>query len=87
MRRVIFHKLNGREQGPNYNISAGRKINIFTNFRGKSTLCLGTRLAESQDTKSLMSARYLLFPSTSDGTCFSHDKKETFTCFTVKLAS
>ena len=32
-------------------------------------------------------ARYLLFPSTSDGTCFSHDKKEGFTRFTVKLAS
>ena len=47
---------------------------------------LGPRLAESQDTKSLASARYLLFPSTSDGTCFSHDKKETFTCFTEKLA-
>ena len=26
-------------------------------------------------------------PSTSDGTCFSHDKKEKFKRFTVKLAS
>ena len=43
--------------------------------------------AESQDTKSLTSARFLLFPSTSDRTCFSHDKKEKFTRFTVKLAS
>ena len=41
----------------------------------------------SQDTKSLTSAGYLLFPSTRDGTCFSHDKKETSTRFTVKLAS
>ena len=38
-------------------------------------------------TKSLTSARYLLFLSTSDGTCFSHDKREKFTRFTVKLAS
>ena len=34
-------------------------------------LCLGTRLAESQDTKSLTRARYLLFPFTRDGTSIS----------------
>ena len=45
------------------------------------------RLAKSQDTKSLASARYLLFPSKSDGTCFSLDKTEKSTCFIVKLAS
>ena len=42
-------------------------------------------LARVSDTKSLTSD--LLFPSTSDGTCFSHDKKERFVCFNVKLAS
>ena len=47
------------------------------NLARLSDLCLGMRLAEPQETKSLM----------SDGTCFSHDKKEKFTCFTVKLAS
>ena len=31
-------------------------------------LCLGTRQASSQDTKSLTRARFLLFPSTRDGT-------------------
>ena len=34
-------------------------------------LCLGTRQASSQDTKSLTRARYLLFPSTRDGTSIS----------------
>ena len=68
-----------------------RKVKIFSKAAARPLrfsearimLCFGTR----QDTKSLTSARYLLFPSTSDGTGFSHDKKETFTCFTVKLAS
>ena len=35
-------------------------------------LCLGTRQASSQDTKSLTRARFLLFPSTRDGTSISH---------------
>ena len=35
------------------------------------SLCLETRLAKSQNTKSLTSARFLFFPSTIDGTCFS----------------
>ena len=34
-------------------------------------LCLGTRQASSQDTKSLTRARFLLFPSTGDGTSIS----------------
>ena len=34
-------------------------------------LCLGTRQASSQDTKSLTRARFLLFPSTRDGTSIS----------------
>ena len=39
-------------------------------------------VSESRDT--LMSSRLFLFPPTSDGTCFSHDKKEKYTRFTVK---
>ena len=34
---------------------------------------IGTRQASSQDTKSLTRARFLLFPSTRDGTCISED--------------
>ena len=37
-------------------------------------LCLGTRQASSQDTKSLTRARFLLFPSNRDGTSISFKK-------------
>ena len=40
-----------------------------------------------QDTKSLMSVRFLVFPSTGGGTCFSHDKNEKCSRFTIRLAS
>ena len=35
----------------------------------------------------LTCAIFLLFPSTSDGTCFSNNKTEKYTRFAVKLAS
>ena len=69
------------------NVKTVREIEFLSRVDGKrrnlarvSDLRFGTRLAGFHHTKSL-------FPSTSVGTCFSHDKKETFTCFTVKLAS
>ena len=52
--------------------------------KGRYLALVSDFVSESRDTKSLMSSRLLLFPPTSDGTCFSHDKKEKYTRFTVK---
>ena len=41
-------------------------------------LCFGVRLAKSLNTKSLTSARFLLFPSTNGGTCFSREKGKIY---------
>ena len=52
---------------------------MYERYGGSSTCELKEKVRTSE--------WYLLFPSTSDGTCFSLDKKDKFTRFTVMLAS